>query len=230
MIVRAPVLESVSPGADARRRNVDARRRSKHQAVSMTPTRTAGAGAHRHTTTIACVIFILLAGLLARAPAEAAPIKFEFETQTLAGDPFGEGFFIIDATQFPFPHKIVKFTNAFELVDDFFYSDPHAGVFHKHDLASIHFEIGIDPNTLEWSPATSLWAFVVANFDNSRSLIGGVSGLTPPVGTGNTESSNNDDKLPLTVFFPEQVPEPATLLLLATAIGGFVARRHLSRR
>lgn len=172
---------------------------------------------------------LLAAALMLPAAATAAPVTFAFET-ALAGSPYGHGSFTIDDALFPYPHVVIgSWPAAPDVFLDFSYSDPHVGSFGKGDVAAVHFEIGINPHTSLWEPAISLWAFVLANADNSRVLQGSVSGLDP-LGNLNTLSIVQPPQgapqiQHLTAYFPQQVPEPAALLLLGTAAGGWVLRR-----
>ena len=72
--------------------------------VTTTPHRIVHHQFRRRATIVACA---MAAALVLHATAEAAPMRFEFETTTVNGDPFGEGWFTIDDALFPYPH-IVK--------------------------------------------------------------------------------------------------------------------------
>jgi hypothetical protein len=180
--------------------------------------------------TLACCTFV--AFLAMHTVAQAAPVTFTFVTED-AGNPFGHGGFVFDDDDFPFPYKVIKFNHlAPNVFLDFWYSDPFIGTFGRDDASAYHFEIGLFPSGL-WNPTGSLWAFVIANGDNSRAMIGSVNGLDPN-GNLNTALYIRDDVLSIaqfqqknvTVFFP-QVPEPGTLLLLsAAAFAAFRRRTH----
>jgi hypothetical protein len=175
------------------------------------------------------IIACAMAAALTAQAAEAAPIKFEFETTTPAGDPFGHGWFVIDDTEFPFPYFVRGiYPNAPDVFRAFHYSDPN-GELRKRDVADVHFEIGLFPNL-------SKWAFNVENPRVTHFLTGSVSGADP-AGFINTISFGRLDPLDpyvgtsLSATFPEQVPEPGILLLIGGALGGFGVRlRRLTRQ
>ena len=166
---------------------------------------------------------------------EGAPIKFEFDTTTAAGDPFGSGWFRIDDALYPYPHVVIGAFPATDVFLNFHYADPHLGVLRKEDVASVHFEIGVDPLTGAWLPTISLWAFNIANAASTRFLTGSLDGAPPP-GVPNTISYFRSDPLlpwdsvALVSTFPTRVPEPMSLLLFGTAAAAVLGRRHFLRR
>ena len=179
---------------------------------------------------IACCAFAVV--LAMHTLAHATPVTFTFITQDENGDPFGQGAFSFDDDDFPFPYKVVKFNHlAANVFIDFWYSDPFVGTFGRDDASAYHFEIGLDGGV--WSPAISLWAFVIASGDNSRSMIGLVSGLDPDPTKTNTNLFVADVGVSIAqtksvnVFFPQlaTVPEPSAMLLFSAG-AAFVAFRR----
>jgi hypothetical protein len=186
----------------------------------------------RRAAIVACAMAVVFA---LHQAAEAAPIKFEFETTTLAGAPFGKGWFSFDEALFPYPYHVENPPLFPDLFLTFHYSDPHLGVLGKDDVATAHFEIGVDPFTGVALPTISLWAFNIANSESTRFLTGSLDGAPPP-GVQNTTSFFRSDPLDpwvgvaLVSTFPTPAPEPVSLLLFGTAVGGYLARRRLARR
>jgi hypothetical protein len=177
-------------------------------AVTTMDTRPARSRSRCYATIVACT----LASLLTFAATADAAVIFEFETTTLTGDPFGEGWFSFPGKDNPAPYQIIgSWPTAPSVFVDFFYTDPNVGVFGLANVASVHFE-----------PAFSMWAFVIASPDNSLVLQGQAGNLTKSIVNGQTTL--------LAASLPQRVPEPTALLLLGTAVMGFVARRRLSQR
>jgi hypothetical protein len=191
-----------------------------------TPPCSAKVRSERYAFIAACALVLLFGW---NQPADAAPVMFTFETTTAAGAPFGHGRFSFDDALFPFPYNVEGvYPNAPDVFLDFFYTDPFVGVFGRSNVAASHFVINLNPFTSEWDPVNSKWAFVLADVGNFHVLQGDVSGLGP-AGANTNVIANGQVVQRVVAQFPQAVPEPATLLMLATAVSALLTRR-LSQR